>query len=118
MVLRKDIITIEKRKMENQTNIKKTVLEIIRNFGSIDYSNLSKVTVDKFDHILSLISCNIKLSNNHQNFDTNEYRIDKSTAFNYKMKYTSTGTITKDDVLDLNKIYQKHKNIAKLLVQS
>jgi hypothetical protein len=85
MVLRKDIITIEKRKMENQTNIKKTVLEIIRNFGSIDYSNLSKVTVDKFDHILSLISCNIKLSNNHQNFDTNEYRIDKSTAFNYKI---------------------------------
>ena len=104
--------------MERKTNIKNTILDIIQNYNSIDENNLSKVTVGKFDHILSLISCNIKLSDIHKNFDTNEYRIDKSIVFNYKMKYSSTGNITKLDVSDLNKMYQKHKNIAKMLVES
>ena len=115
---RKGTITIEKIKKENLNNIKETVLKIIQNIGSIDEKSLSKVTVDKFDKILSLQSCNIKLSNSLNNFDTNDYRIDKSTVFNYKMKYTSTGDITNEDVTDLNKIYQKHKNIAKLLLKS
>ena len=115
---RKGTITIEKIKMENLNNIKETVLKIIQNIGSIDEKSLSKVTVDKFDKILSLQSCNIKLSNSLNNFDTNDYRIDKSTVFNYKMKYTSTGDITNEDVTDLIKIYQKHKNIAKLLLKS
>ena len=101
---------------KEKDNLQSTVLDILNNFGSVSESSLSKVTVEKFDKILSLISCNIKLSGTNRNFDTNEFRIDKSSVFNYKMKYTSTGTISKEDIIQLNLFFQKHKNIAKILV--
>ena len=106
---------------ENQkpkNNIQDTVLDILNNFGSISSDRLSKVTIEKFDKILSLISCNIKLSKDKVNFDTNEFRVDKSSVFNYKMKYTSTGQISKEDITNLNLFFQKHKNIAKILIDN
>ena len=99
-------------------NLQKTVLDILNNFGSVNEDNLSKVTIDKFDKILSLISCNIKLSGDSINFDTNEYRKDKSSVFNYKMKYTSTGQISQEDVKELNKIFQNHKKLTKILIDN
>ena len=102
--------------MENRSNIIKAVTELI-NSSSGKEVNLSKMTIGKFDHVLSLISCNIKLSSEHNNFDKNEFRIDKSSVFNYKMKYSTTGNISQIDISDLNKIHQKHKKIAKLLVK-
>ena len=95
------------------TDIQKTVLDILNSVDNIDPQDLSKVTVEKFDKILSLISANIKLSAGNKNFDTNEYRIDKSTVFNYKMKYSNTGNINKEDIKSLNFFYQKHKTSRK-----
>ena len=102
--------------MENRNNIIKAVTELI-NSSTDKELNLSKITIDKFDHVLSLISCNLKLSSDHNNFDKNEFRIDKSIVFNYKMKYSTTGNLSHIDISDLNKIHQKHKKIAKLLVK-
>jgi len=98
-------------------NLQKTVLDILNNFGKVNEENVSKLTTDKFDKILSLISCNIKLSLDKINFDTNEFRKDKSSVFNYKMKYTSTGQISKEDIIELNLFFQKHKNITKILLE-
>ena len=82
----------------------------------IYFDVLKEITVEKFDKILSLISCNIKLSAGRKNFDTNEFRIDKSSVFNYKMKYSTTAAISKDDIIKLNLFYQKHKNLVKILL--
>ena len=112
--------TMEKRTKQeakdHNSDLKNTVLDIISSYEKIDPKSLSKITVEKFDKILSLISCNIKLSDNRKNFDTNEFRIDKSSVFNYKMKYSTTGSISKDDMIKLNLFYQKHKNLAKILL--
>lgn len=98
------------------TDIQKTVLDILNSVDNIDPKDLSKITVEKFDKILSLISANIKMSAGNKNFDTNEFRIDKSTVFNYKMKYSTTGNISKEDINSLNLFYQKHKNLTKILL--
>lgn len=95
-------------------NIKETVLDILNNWGKSQGEN--KVTLNKFDKVLSLISCNIKMSDGNKNFDTNEFRVDKSSVFNFKMKYNVTGEITKEDINHLNLFFQKHKNIAKMLI--
>ena len=107
---------METRKSNPKQKLKNTVISIIENFGNVSEKEVSKVTVDKFDKILSLVSCNIKLSSDKINFDTNEFRIDKATVFNYKMKYTSTGQLNSEDMKDLNLYFQKHKNIAKILI--
>ena len=104
------------REKESRSNIQNTVLDILDNFGKVKPEEISKVTVEKFDKMLSLISCTIKLSSGNKNFETNEFRVDKSTVFNYKMKYTSTGQISKEDMIQLNLLFQKHKNIAKILL--
>ena len=62
--------------MENRNNIIKAVTELINNSADKEL-NLSKITIDKFDHVLSLISCNLKLSSDHNNFDKNEKCIKK-----------------------------------------
>ena len=111
MALRKN-----KEVLKPKTDIQSTVIDIISSIEKIDPSSLSKLTVEKFDKILSLVSCNIKLSDDIRNFDTNEYRVDKSSVFNYKMKYTTTGSINKEDSIQLNLFYQKHKNLAKILL--
>ena len=100
----------------NKSTIQNTVLYILNNFGKVNPEELSKVTIEKLDKMLSLVSCNLKLSSDSKNFDSNEFRIDKSKVFNYKMKYTSTGQISKDDMIQLNLLFQKHKNIAKILL--
>ncbi len=109
-----------KRQMENpqkpNSDIQKTILDIISSVEKIDPNSLSKLTVEKFDKILALISVNIKLSDGKKNFDTNEFRVDKASVFNYKMKYSTTGNISKDDIIDLNLFYQKHKNLTKILL--
>tara|TARA_R110000851_G_scaffold37986_4_gene97751 strand:+ start:9874 stop:10215 length:342 start_codon:yes stop_codon:yes gene_type:complete len=102
--------------VKSSSDIQKTVLELLSSIEKIDPNSLSKITVEKFDKILSLISCNIKLSDGMKNFDTNDFRIDKSSVFNYKMKYSTTGAINKEDTIQLNLFYQKHKNIAKILL--
>ena len=110
---------IRKKQIAQQklsSDIQKTVLDVISSFERVDPSSLSKITVEKFDQILSLISCNIKLSAISKNFDTNEYRVDKASVFNYKMKYSTTGSINKEDMIQLNLFYQKHKNLAKILL--
>ena len=98
---------------ERNKNLRDTVLTIISEWG--DTVHGSKITLEKYDKVLSLISCNIKLSNDNKNFDLSEMRKDKTHVFNYKMKYSTTGNINKDDIKDLNKFYQKHRKIAKLL---
>ena len=103
--------------MANQSNnLKETVITIISEWGKEFTGN--STTVDKDDKVLSLISCNIKLSSDNRNFDLKEMRIDKSTVFNYKMKYSTTGNISKNDISELNTIFQKHKKIAKLLTSN
>mgnify|MGYP001224655317 CR=1 FL=1 len=107
----------KKQQVQNlNTDIQKTVLDILNSVDNVDPKDISKVTVEKFDKILSLISANIKMSAGNRNFDQNEFRIDKSTVFNYKMKYSTTGNISKDDIQSLNLFYQKHKNLTKILL--
>ena len=60
---------------------------------------------------------NIKLSKDLKNFDTNEYRVDKTNVFNMKMKYTSSGNLFREDINYLNKYYQKHKRISKSIIK-
>jgi hypothetical protein len=86
----------------------------------INSSNLSAGKDDelikKIDRVISLIKINIKLANGHANFDTEEYVIDKNTVFDVKIKYTSTGIKpAKNALKDMNKIYNKHKRLSKLL---
>ena len=106
--------------MENHqkpnSDIQRTILDIISSIEKVDPNSLSKITVEKFDKILALISVNIKLSEGKKNFDTNDFRVDKASVFNFKMKYSTTGNISKDDVIDLNTFYQKHKNLTKILL--
>ena len=105
-----------KKPQKTNSDIQKTILDIISSIENIDPNSLSKITVEKFDKILALISVNIKLSDDKKNFDTNEFRVDKSSVFNYKMKYSTTGNISKEDIIDLNTFYQKHKNLTKILL--
>jgi hypothetical protein len=86
----------------------------------INSSNLSAGKDDelllKFDRVISLIKINIKLANGHANFDTEEYVVDKNNIFDVKVKYTSTGIKPNKGALkDMNKIYNKHKRLSKLL---
>ena len=105
-----------KKQQKPNSDIQKTILDIISSIEKVDPNSLSKITVEKFDKILALISVNIKLSEDKKNFDTNEFRVDKASVFNYKMKYSTTGNISKEDVIDLNTFYQKHKNLTKILL--
>jgi hypothetical protein len=72
--------------------------------------------LNKFDRTISLIKINIKLASGHANFDTEEYVVDKNKVFDVKIKYTSTGIKpAKGALKDMNKIYNKHKRLSKLL---
>jgi len=86
----------------------------------INSSNLSAGKDDellnKFDRVISLIKINIKLASGHANFDTEEYVVDKNKIFDVKIKYTSTGIKpAKSALKSMNKIYNKHKRLSKLL---
>ena len=116
MVLRKERknITMEKRNL----NLKEVVTDLINDIGpSIKKDSLNEETVKKFDGMLSLISMNIKLTKDLKNFDTTEYRIDKTKVFNMKMKYTSSGNLLREDIEYLNKYFQKHKRISKSIIK-
>ena len=104
------------KQQKPNSDIQRTILDIISSIEKVDPNSLSKITVEKFDKILALISVNIKLSEGKKNFDTNDFRVDKASVFNFKMKYSTTGNISKDDVIDLNTFYQKHKNLTKILL--
>ena len=72
--------------------------------------------LNKFDKVISLIKINIKLAKGHANFDTEEYVMDKNNIFDVKVKYTSTGIKpAKSALKNMNKIYNKHKRLSKLL---
>ena len=105
---------------KNNPVIESVVSGLIENWettGDLYKGNLNEDHLNRFEIILKLISCNIKLSADHKNFDTNEYRIDKSTVFNYKMKYQTTGEISKEEMIALNLLYQKHKKISDILLR-
>ena len=103
---------------EKNLNIKDVVKGLINDMGpAINSEDLNADTIKKFDSMLSLISMNIKLSVNLKNFDTNDYRIDKTKVFNMKMKYTTSGNLQSSDVNYLNKYYQKHKRISKSIIK-
>jgi len=98
---------------DNSLNLDK----IFDDFNSSSSAGKSDELIDKFDKVLSLIKINIKLAKGHANFDTEEYVIDKNNIFDVKVKYTSTGIKpAKDALKKLNKVYNKHKRISKLLV--
>lgn len=108
---------MEKQKASSHKDYLDLAKDLIKNYGSI-LDDLSSDTLDKFDKVLEIISLNIKLSNGQKNFDTNEFRIDKSTAFNFKMKYQTSGNLSANDMKDINLIYQKHRNISKMFLKS
>ena len=69
-----------------------------------------------FTFIFKWIKINIKLAKGHANFDTEEYVMDKNNIFDVKVKYTSTGIKpAKSALKNMNKIYNKHKRLSKLL---
>ncbi len=84
--------------------------------AATDISGKDNVILVKLDKVLDLIKINIKLSAGHSNFDIEEYKDDKNKIFNIKSKYLSTGIKpAKDALKDINKIFNKHKRISKLL---
>jgi hypothetical protein len=84
--------------------------------STVNDAGIDKELLAKFDKALSLIKINIKLATGHANFDTEEYVNDKNRIFDVKSKYTSTGIKpAKDALKELNKVYNKHKRISKLL---
>jgi len=82
---------------------------------SLDEDKSSGILV-KIDLALDIIKINIKLSKGHKNFDIDEYKLDKEFIFNIKTKYQSTGIKPLNKELKaINKIFNKHKRITKLL---
>ncbi len=108
---------MEKQRQNNHKDYLELAKNLIQNYGSV-LDDLSSDTLEKFDKVLEIISLNIKLSKDHKNFDTNEFRIDKSTTFNFKMKYQTSLNLSANDMRDVNQLYQKHRNISKMFLKS
>ena len=94
------------------------------NLGDSFFKNLGKSLdgkksndiLKKIELVLDIIRLNISDAKGHRNFDTNEFLQDKNFVFNVKGKYISTGlNPSKDDLKGINKIFNKHKRITKLL---
>ena len=69
----------------------------------------------KIEVILELIASNIILGERHINFDVLEYSEDRSDVFNLNMKVSSIGMLDKSDLILLNVIYKKHRQIHSAL---
>lgn len=94
------------------------------NLGGSFFKSLGKSLDDKksndilkkIDLVLDLIRLNIGNTKDYRNFDSEELLQDKNFVFNVKTKYTSTGLKpSSGDLKKMNKIFNKHKKITKLL---
>ena len=113
-LINKDQSTQRLKKLgkDKELNLDKIFDSISSNLGAGKDDEL----LNKFDKVISLIKINIKLASGHANFDTEEYVMDKNSIFDVKVKYTSTGIKpAKGALKDMNKIYNKHKRLSKLL---
>ena len=113
-LINKDQSTQRLKKLgkDKELNLDKIFDSISSNLGAGKDDEL----LNKFDKVISLIKINIKLAKDHANFDTEEYVMDKNSIFDVKVKYTSTGIKpAKSALKDMNKIYNKHKRLSKLL---
>jgi len=107
---------------EQGMRIQDTVGGLIDNV-SADYLqkslNKTAVSFDKFRAKLKvlkdLISNNISLSKDLNNFDTDEYIKDKASVNDMIFKLESTNIIYNEDKRDMNRIYKNHKKINALL---
>jgi len=88
---------------------------ILAAFAPVD--NLDKIHeyIQKFESVVSLIKGNINNSKGYNNFSEAEYTDDKKMMFNIKHKVLLLNQIDTHDMTRVNKIYQKHINIQRIL---
>ena len=71
---------------------------------------------EKFEIITKIINGNIKLITKLKNFSEAEYIRDRKIVFDIKHKSSITHRVDKSDRKRINKIYQKHLRIQKILL--
>ena len=86
-------------------------------FDSIDNKDLRNDSIVKtIDGLIKLISVNIRLAKGHENFDVEEWKKEKNSIFDLRVKYIATKIKDKKDFKRANKLYNKHKKLQDLLI--
>jgi hypothetical protein len=86
-------------------------------FDSIDSKDIRTDSVVKtIDGLIKLISVNIRLAKGHENFNIEEWKDEKNSIFDLRVKYIATKIKNKSDFKDANKLYNKHKKLQDLLI--
>lgn len=86
-------------------------------FDSIDSKDIKTDSVVKtIDGLIKLISVNIRLARGHENFNIEEWKDEKNSIFDLRVKYIATKIKNKSDFKEANKLYNKHKKLQDLLI--
>jgi len=107
---------------EQGMRIQDTVAGLIDNVSAEYLHKSLNTSTDSFNKfraklkvLKDLISDNISLSTNLNNFDTEEYIKDKSSVNDMIFKLESTNAFYIEDKRDMNGIYKAHKKINALI---
>lgn len=76
-------------------------------------SNIEDV-LHKLKTLKNLIVLNISNTDGKKNFSTIEYINDRKSVVDIEFKIQSTGSIDKEDLKSMNKLYKKHKQLKQL----
>jgi len=68
----------------------------------------------KLKTLKQLIIYNIMCTEDKKNFDTDEYREDRMFVTDTVFKIHASNTVDKEDLVTMNKLYKKHKQVKQL----
>ena len=78
------------------------------------FSSKVEDILGKLKTLKQLIVYNIMCTEDKKNFDTDEYREDRMFVTDTVFKIHASNTVDKEDLVTMNKLYKKHKQVKQL----
>jgi|TARA_R110000796_G_scaffold126969_3_gene242129 Asp-tRNA(Asn)/Glu-tRNA(Gln) amidotransferase C subunit len=78
------------------------------------FSSKVEDILSKLKTLKQLVIYNIMCTEDKKNFDTDEYREDRMFVTDTVFKIHASNTVDKEDLVTMNKLYKKHKQVKQL----
>jgi len=78
------------------------------------FSSKVEDILSKLKTLKQLVIYNIMCTEDKKNFDTDEYREDRMFVTDTVFKIHASNTVDKEDLITMNKLYKKHKQVKQL----
>ena len=91
-----------------------SIFNITEEVPNDTFNSKIESVLHKLKALKGLIVLNISNTEGKKNFNTVEYVDDRKMVVDIEFKIQSTGSIDKDDLKVMNKLYKKHKQVKQL----